>query len=163
MKLNGMRSMCGINLKSPWIFVPEGGILQGRNPVGVEGHGARLPMVVATLQPWAGGHNPVGVVINWRRLPRVARASQPWAGGRSPVGAGKKACAVMGWFKPRVGVALFPIPKGLRPPAQGCPVGGTTLGTMVRYIPQPQRGCGPDGGWRKERRSPVGAGVRRSK
>jgi len=65
---------------------------------------------------------------------------------------------VNGWLKPRTGGALFPIPTGLRPPAQGCPVDGTTLGTRDRNRPQPHRGCGPDGGWRKEWRNPVGVG-----
>jgi hypothetical protein len=36
---------------------------------------------------------------------------------------------------------LFPIPTGLRPSAQSCPVSGTTLGNMIKYFPQPQRGC----------------------
>ena len=35
----------------------------------------------------------------------------------------------------------FPIPTGLRPKAQGCPVGGTTLGNAPHFPPQPQRGC----------------------
>ena len=33
------------------------------------------------------------------------------------------------------------IPTGLRPKAQGCPVGGTTLGGVSKHFPQPQRGC----------------------
>jgi len=33
--------------------------------------------------------------------------------------------------------APFPIPKGLRHSAQGCPVGGTTLGNVVHYFPNP--------------------------
>ena len=37
--------------------------------------------------------------------------------------------------------APFPIPKGLHRSAQGCPVGGTTLGDVCKYFPQPQRGC----------------------
>jgi len=34
-----------------------------------------------------------------------------------------------------------PIPKGLHPSAQGCPVGGTALGNVTRCFSQPQRGC----------------------
>ena len=37
--------------------------------------------------------------------------------------------------------APSPIPTGLHHSAQGCPVGGTTLGNAVHYFPQPQRGC----------------------
>jgi type I restriction enzyme M protein len=35
----------------------------------------------------------------------------------------------------------FPIPTGLHPSAQGCRVGEATLGNVVHYFPQPQRGC----------------------
>jgi hypothetical protein len=35
----------------------------------------------------------------------------------------------------------FPIPTGLQPSAQGWPVGGTTLGNVIHYFFQPQRGC----------------------
>ena len=38
--------------------------------------------------------------------------------------------------------ALFPIPTGLRPKAQGCEA-RATLGDVIHYFPQPQRGCGP--------------------
>ena len=37
--------------------------------------------------------------------------------------------------------APSPIPTGLNHLARGCPVGGTTLGNVVPYFPQPQRGC----------------------
>jgi len=37
--------------------------------------------------------------------------------------------------------APFPIPTGLHHLAQGCPVGGTTLGIVAHCSPQPQRGC----------------------
>ena len=37
--------------------------------------------------------------------------------------------------------ALFPIPTGLRPKAQGCEA-RATLGDVSEYFPQPQRGCG---------------------
>ena len=37
--------------------------------------------------------------------------------------------------------ALFPIPTGLRPKAQGCEA-RATLGDVPEYFPQPQRGCG---------------------
>ena len=39
-------------------------------------------------------------------------------------------------MKPRL-----PIPTGLRHSAQGCRVGEATLGHLVDYFPQPQRGC----------------------
>ena len=35
----------------------------------------------------------------------------------------------------------FRIPTGFHPSAQGCPVGGTTLGNVSKYFLQPQRGC----------------------
>ena len=37
--------------------------------------------------------------------------------------------------------APFPIPTGLRPKAQGCRVREATLGNVVHYFFQPQRGC----------------------
>jgi hypothetical protein len=37
--------------------------------------------------------------------------------------------------------ALSPIPTGLPPSAQGCRVHEATLGNVVHYFPQPQRGC----------------------
>ena len=39
-------------------------------------------------------------------------------------------------MKPRL-----PIPMGLRHSAQGCRVGEATLGHLIDYFPQPQRGC----------------------
>ena len=36
---------------------------------------------------------------------------------------------------------VFSIPTGLHHSAQGCPVGGTTLGNVNHNFPQPQRGC----------------------
>jgi len=39
-------------------------------------------------------HNPVGVGGNWARLPRVVATLQPRAGGRSPVGAGMRGCGL---------------------------------------------------------------------
>src|ERR1039457_4662591 len=39
-------------------------------------------------------------------------------------------------MKPRL-----PIPTGLRHSAQGCRVGEATLGHLIDYFPQPQRGC----------------------
>ena len=35
----------------------------------------------------------------------------------------------------------FPIPTGLQPSAQGCRVREATLGNVIHYFPQPQRGC----------------------
>ena len=35
----------------------------------------------------------------------------------------------------------FPIPTGLQASAQGWPGGGTTLGNVIHYFFQPQRGC----------------------
>ena len=35
----------------------------------------------------------------------------------------------------------FPIPTGLCPSAQGCPVSGATLGNVAQHFSQPQRGC----------------------
>ena len=37
--------------------------------------------------------------------------------------------------------APFPIPTGLHPSAQGCRVREATLGNVVYYFSQPQRGC----------------------
>ena len=37
--------------------------------------------------------------------------------------------------------AYSPIPTGLHPSAQGCRVREATLGNMIHYFPQPQRGC----------------------
>ena len=48
----------------------------------------------------------------------------------------------------------FPIPTGLHPSAQGCRVREATLGDMIHYFPQPQRGCViPD---HANRHNPVG-------
>ena len=38
-------------------------------------------------------------------------------------------------------IASSPIPTGLHPSAQGCRVREATLGNMIHYFPQPQRGC----------------------
>jgi len=50
------------------------------------------------------------------------------------------------------------IPTGLRPPARGCPVLGTTLGTPSPQRPQPQRGCAPDSSRRTSFRIVIGCG-----
>jgi len=49
---------------------------------------------------------------------------------------------------------LFPIPTGLLHSAQGCSVGGTTLGNVVHYFSQPQQGC--INRWRANGGNPVG-------
>ena len=77
-----------------------------------------------------------GVRCRFPRLPPEARWHTIKAKAKSPE-IGKVINEAMGAIEGQ----NFPIPTGLHLSAQGCPVSGTTLGKVIQYFPQPQRGC----------------------